>query len=142
MHTFISTRRSRLLDEIYEAICRWIMRCYRVLVRELWFDGFCQLLAKFNTIGETDTLMFIKLALNVLQGYRENVCCYTMIYKSDRTLNHFYVERRYVCFNSPSLPCPEPLPAILLICDKCHNSKFVIFQDTIPVKSASANIYF
>ena len=25
---------------------------------------------------------------------------------------------------------------------QCHNSKFVIFQDTVPVKSASANVYF
>jgi len=48
------------------------MRRYRVLVRELWFNGFCQLLAKFNTIGKTDTLMFMALVLNVLQGYREN----------------------------------------------------------------------
>jgi len=118
------------------------MRRYRILVRELWFNGFCQLLAKFNTTGKTDTLMFTALVLNVLQCYRENERCYTLVYKSDVTLNHFNVERTYACLNSPSLPCPQPLPAILLICDNSVNSKFVIFQATIPVKSASANVPF
>jgi hypothetical protein len=50
------------------------MRCYRVIVRELWFNGFCQLLAKFNTKGETDTLMFTELVVNGLEGFREKMC--------------------------------------------------------------------
>lgn len=31
-------------------------------------------------------------------------------------LNHLHVERRYVCFNSPSLLCPQQLPAMRACC--------------------------
>jgi hypothetical protein len=37
------------------------MGYYRVLVRELWFNGFCQLLAKFNPKEETNKLYVHRL---------------------------------------------------------------------------------
>lgn len=50
---YVLTRTCWFLDKIYKAICWWIMSCNMVLVSQLWFNGLCQLLAKFNTKEKT-----------------------------------------------------------------------------------------